>query len=198
MPSISITKTATSFLNTSDGDDWVEGNTSTVATIDQGQPSDILKVSDFGFDIPFESGWLCNGLVIEAEVESGGNIEDNYFTLITDQSGNDVSIGDAPTLLSWPIDGTLIYGSPADDWGDLDAISEAIKNDSIGIHWGVENNSLMGYTSDSALINSVTMTVYYSLFVIHTDSSAKEHKVNAVYYGSTAIDAIYRGSTQIF
>jgi VCBS repeat-containing protein len=122
--------------------------------------SNYLRATGFGFTIP--STATITGIEAKIERSEGGlgnaEIQDNVVSLVK----NNVVTGSnkAVTGTNWPTtDTTATYGSSSDLWGTTWTPAD-INNANFGVVLSVQSNS---NTDESARVDHITMTVYYTL-----------------------------------
>ncbi|MCX6799463.1 MAG: hypothetical protein NTW59_05210, partial [Candidatus Diapherotrites archaeon] len=137
------------------------------ATATIGSSSEVtyyLQATNFGFDIP--SGSTIDGSEVQVErhqtcVDSSppctSNVRDNRVRLV--KSGTIGSTDRAATGTNWPAsDATATYGGPADLWGTTWTVSN-INSATTGVVLSATRTS---GGDQNALVDNITMTVYYT------------------------------------
>ena len=168
-------------------------NVYATVTLSPGYPSNSVsnydRVDDFGFSIPATA--TINGIVctVERKASSASAIRDFSVVIIKDgtPTGNDKK--DTSTYWS-TTEGEVSYGSPTDLWGTTWTPSN-INHPDTG--FAVRCEYVPAYNSATAYIDSMKMTVYYTVDGMQFGTTA----ISKIYYGSTEIQAIYYGSTQL-
>lgn len=150
-----------------------------VSAIVDATPSNYLNCTNFGFSIPANA--TINGIMVGVERTKSGSVWDYAAVLINaDGSGGDSS-SNLSTGAAWSnTESVHTFGGPTADWGSSWTPSK-INSSNFGFAisaYGVSDD----YTYDTAYIDTVQITVYYSA---------------NVYFGSTEINKIYFGSNEI-
>lgn len=127
------------------------------STFSGGELTYLLKVVDFGFSIPV--GATIDGVEVTVERSSllTGTV-DARVNLI--KNGVVTGVNHADTVTAWPgTDGVVTYGGPTDKWGLV--LTRSFTNDSA--NWGCAMSVTLGTGLGGANVDSVTMTVYYTV-----------------------------------
>ena len=120
-----------------------------------GDASNYLKCTNFGFSVPTNS--TIQGIKVEWEYSntSGGTIQDNASRIV---KGGTIGTTDKSTATAWPGTDTFVaYGSSADLWSDSWTPSD-INSSGFGAALSASQNS---GGSRTASVDSVRITVSY-------------------------------------
>lgn len=151
-----------------------------------------LRADQFGFSIP--STATIDGIVctVQRYASSASTIRDYAVQLLKNGSVPSGSDDKKDTGTYWSTsEGDVSYGSPSDLWNATWSPSD-INNTGTG--FAVRCEYVPAYGGASAYIDSMEMTVYYTVDGIKFGTTS----VAKAYYGSTEIKAVYYGTTQIF
>lgn len=124
--------------------------------LSNGDVSNYIVATNFGFSIPSTSNILGVVVDIEKSDDSGsGNVKDNDIKLIINgnTSGNNKSVGG-----NWSsVDVTTTYGGLTDLWGNTLTYSD-INSNNFGVAVSVKKS---GSGTNKARIDNIKITIYY-------------------------------------
>jgi large repetitive protein len=181
--------------------DWVNPNNITssnnvyaTATLQPG--GDVIRVSDFlradlfNFSIPAMA--TIDGLVCRVEQKAGtaSSIAEHTINILKNGSVPGGSDNKSTTAVWSTAEGFVSYGSPSDLWGTTWTPAD-INHVDTGFTIRCQYNG--SYSGDVAYVDSMDMTVYYTVDGIKFGTSS----IGRVYFGNTEVTAIYHGSNQI-
>jgi hypothetical protein len=122
-----------------------------------------LLLTGFGFAIP--GGSTIDGIEVAVERREGGRssvvvIRDNLVSMI---KGGVITGDNKASGADWPgTDGTATYGTSSDTWGEA-WTSGDINAADFGVAISAKGISTLGFGSEHAYIDHITVTVYYTL-----------------------------------
>ena len=122
------------------------------------EASDYLDIKNLGFEIP--TGATIDGVLVSIERSQSGSNSSVKDTTVSLLNASGAAFGDnkALNLTAWPTsDIVQEYGGASDMWGN--SLTEAICND---VDFGVTVNVTGDAGTDSARVDHVTITVYYT------------------------------------
>jgi hypothetical protein len=134
-----------------------------------------LMAQNFGFSIP--AGAMIDGIVAEAICRSAfGEVADTIVRLI---SSNQLTGNNNSSMTVWlPAAATITYGSSTDVWGAT-LTPDSVNHPQFGIGIMACNGS---GSSDTAYVDHVQMTVYYSL---STGSFSQTQQAGNIFYDAS-------------
>ncbi len=148
------------------GIDWTspdnaktQNNTYAIAnSIAKRKRSDILRVTNFGFDVPTTATIDGIHVRIDRRASAADSIRDRTVNLVL--GGITQGSSKADLVLYWPTsDQYMGYGGATDNWGaSLDASD--INSGTFGVQFQVDNKDTS--TARSAYIDHIEMIVYYT------------------------------------
>ena len=155
-----------------------------------------LVATNFGFDLPLHS--TINGVVatFERKASAADTIRDSHIYLVHNSGLISYNKIAAPAYWS-TTEGDVSFGGPADTWGAT--LNHAIVTDS---SFGVLTDAIWQNVysgTETAYVDSILITLYYTTNFLcgWTGPGGGANGIGKIYYGSTKVTRVYRGSTRV-
>ena len=153
-----------------------------------GTTSKDLDCTNFGFNLP--AGATINGITASIERYGSGQVADLSIKLLNGDGAGGESAQDKSTGTIWGAEGVTTFGSPTDTWGESWTASE-VNSSNFGVR--IQCEGITGdYDADTAYIDHVQITVYFSSNIKAGNLEVKEIRV-----GDNPLSNIAAGSLTV-
>ena len=133
-----------------------------------------LDCTNFGFNLP--AGATINGITVSIERYGSGQVADLSIKLLNGDGAGGESAQDKSTGATWAaVEGVTTFGSPTDTWGESWTASE-VNSLNFGVR--IQCEGITGdYNADTAYVDHVQITVYFSSNIKAGNLEVKEIRV---------------------